>query len=139
MSHFNKDVIQFRLIIKQPSPYWTSFDIEELHFEQEVKSAFDQSSALAQSLVNTLRQITEEQTSSRKQSPANSSSGNNASSSVGSKPKSNDFSQCSAGRIGSLLQNMWALAELYKKVKHTESIGRFEVDGGYEINLLSYN
>ena len=45
----------------------------------------------------------------------------------------------SAERVGAILHNMWALTELYGKVKHDESIGRFEIDGSYEINLLSYN
>merc|ERR1712226_85334 len=142
MSPFNKNVVKFRLIIKQPSPYWSNFDIENLHFEQEAKNIFDHNSALTHSLVTTLREISEQnKDSSGKKSnrypEKHSTLTLDSNNSSNSEPKKN-FEK-NAERIGAILQNMWALSELYGRVKHTEGIGRFEIEGSYEINLLSYS
>uniref|UniRef100_A0A8C4SUI9 Nicolin 1 n=1 Tax=Erpetoichthys calabaricus TaxID=27687 RepID=A0A8C4SUI9_ERPCA len=41
-------------------------------------------------------------------------------------------------KISSSIQQMWALTEVMQSSKTTARVGRFDVDGCYDINLLSY-
>ena len=149
MSHFAKDVVQFRLIIKQPSYMWTNFDIENLNFEQENKINFNSPSSQTTALLNTLTQISEQNRD--KGTPRKDATNGNQNQTSGGlitgaglPPKGRNSSPKNGSKdtptnVGALLQNMWFLADLYQQVKHHRGVGRFEVDGSYEINLLSYN
>ena len=143
MSHFAKDVVQFRLIIKQPSYMWTNFDIENLNFEQENKTNFNNPSTQTTALLNTLTQISEQNrdkgTPRKDTHNANQTLNPGTGATPRGKNSSNKESKDTPAVVGSLLQNMWFLADLYQQVKHQKGVGRFEVDGSYEINLLSYN
>ena len=98
--------------------------------------------ALAHSLVTTLKEISEQNKDSSTKNPEQEDSNSQEISSLSktTKPQNSRRGlELRAEKVGSILQNMWALTELYSRVKHTETIGRFDVEGSYEINLLSYN
>ncbi|KAL2091624.1 hypothetical protein ACEWY4_013887 [Coilia grayii] len=40
--------------------------------------------------------------------------------------------------VSSSIQQMWALTEVMQSSQTTASVGRFDVDGCYDVNLLSY-
>uniref|UniRef100_A0A1A8N5R0 Nicolin 1 n=1 Tax=Nothobranchius rachovii TaxID=451742 RepID=A0A1A8N5R0_9TELE len=100
-------VVSVRLILRQPSSAWLTFNLEEIqifpHMEPDTKKeASDWLSDLI--LVDEhpdLESLPDPQT------------------------------------VSSSIQQMWALTEVMQTNQTTVSIGRFDVDGSYDINLLS--
>ncbi|XP_072276393.1 nicolin-1 [Pyxicephalus adspersus] len=102
-------VISMRLFLRQPSPVWTTFSIEDLQINpngrQRPQKGFswwlnhlppkEQLRSLSKSLPN---------------------------------PE----------RVSSEVQQMWVLTEVMRSNQSSASVGRFDVDGCYDMNLLSY-
>ena len=102
-------VIMLRLILKQPSPHWSSFSIEEV-------KCFPLASA-SSALVPGWLQSTEYHNQLAIKSSQNCPNSDN---------------------VASNIQQLWATVHELKSSKHNTVIGRFDVDGSYDINLLSY-
>ncbi|XP_075863910.1 nicolin-1 isoform X2 [Microcebus murinus] len=89
-------VLELRLILRQPSPLWLSFTVEELQIYQQ-----------------------------------------------GPKSPSMTFPKWLSHPVPCeqpvpLLEQMWALTEMIRASHTSARIGRFDVDGCYDLNLLSY-
>lgn len=101
-------VQELRLILRQPSPLWLSFTVEELQiYQQGPKSP----------------SVTFPQWLSHPapcEQPAR----------LEGLPDPN--------RVSSEVQQMWALTEMIRASHTSTRIGRFDVDGCYDLNLLSY-
>lgn len=98
-----------RLILRQPSPVWTTFTVEDLQ-------------------INPLG----------RQSPQKGFSWW-----LNHLPPKEQLRSLSKGlpdpdRVSSELQQMWVLTEVMRSNQNSASVGRFDVDGCYDINLLSY-
>lgn len=101
-------VLELRLILRQPSPLWLSFTVEELQiFQQGPKSP---SVTFPKWLSHP---VPCEQPSFLEGLPDPS-------------------------RVSSEVQQMWALTEMIRASHTSTRIGRFDVDGCYDLNLLSY-
>ena len=105
----SSQVIMLRLILKQPSPHWSSFTIEEV-------KCFSLTSAIS-ALVPGWLQSVECQNQLAIKSSQNCPNSDN---------------------VASNIQQLWATVHELKSSKHNTVIGRFDVDGSYDINLLSY-
>lgn len=104
------NVVSVRLILQQPSPVWKEFKIEDLKL-------FRMSSGL-------------------RVPPLPSWVTDDDKTKVGKKELDGvpDLDTLSAS-----LQQLWALAEEAASNQTDESLGRYEVDGCYDINLLAYS
>ncbi|XP_053159502.1 nicolin-1 isoform X1 [Hemicordylus capensis] len=102
-------VVAMRLILRQPSPVWVHFSIEEL------------------------RLIPRDQKSPQKGLPAWLSHP-----SPQERPRSLHDRLPDADKVSSEVQQMWVLTEMLQASQPAARIGRFDVDGSYELNLLSY-
>ncbi|XP_033642363.1 nicolin-1-like isoform X1 [Asterias rubens] len=111
------EVTAVRLVLLQPSPVWVHFGIEDVAvFSPEVKSE-SSTSVTAWLLQN--QHLTE----------------------TGSKQttmKSTQQVVPAVDKITAGLQHLWALTETMRANQTQTSLGRYDVDGSYEINLLSY-
>ncbi|KAM4821665.1 nicolin-1 [Thomomys bottae] len=102
-------ILELRLILRQPSPLWLTFTVEELQiYQQGPKSP---SVAFPKWLSHPVP---------CEQAP----------------PLSEDLPDPS--RVSSEVQQMWALTEMIRANHTVTRIGRFDVDGCYDLNLLSY-
>lgn len=102
-------VLELRLILRQPSPLWLSFTVEELQiFQQGPKSP---SMTFPKWLSHPVP--CEQPTPLLEGLPDPS-------------------------RVSSEVQQMWALTEMIRASHTSTRIGRFDVDGCYDLNLLSY-
>ncbi|KAE8611778.1 hypothetical protein XENTR_v10012598 [Xenopus tropicalis] len=102
-------VISLRLILRQPSPVWLNFNLEELQINP-----------------------------TKKQSPQK-----RVSCWLSHLPQEEQLQNLHKGlpdpdKVSSEVQQMWVLTEMMRANQSTASIGRFDVDGCYDINLLSY-
>lgn len=102
-------VLELRLILRQPSPLWLSFSVEELQiYQQRPKSP-------SLGFPKWLSQpVSSEQPAPRLEGLPDPS------------------------RVSSEVQQMWALTEMIRANHTSTRIGRFDVDGCYDLNLLSY-
>ncbi|OWF34686.1 Nicolin-1 [Mizuhopecten yessoensis] len=110
--HFNFDLNQLtgmRLILQQPSPVWKDFRLEEIKLYRSSESNRPQ--PLPAWLIE----------------EASNSSGKKRIEGIGS-----------VDAISASLQQLWALSEGVASNQTDRALGRFDVDGCYEINLLSY-
>ncbi|XP_008851404.1 nicolin-1 isoform X2 [Nannospalax galili] len=102
-------VLELRLILRQPSPLWLSFTVEELQiYQQEPNSPSV-----------TFPKWLSHPVSNEQPAP-----------SVEGLPD--------PSRVSSEVQQMWALTEMIRASHTSTRIGRFDVDGCYDLNLLSY-
>lgn len=102
-------VLELRLILRQPSPLWLSFTVEELQiYQQGPKSP---SLTFPKWLSHP---VSNEQPAPRLEGLPDPS------------------------RVSSEVQQMWALTEMIRASHSSTRIGRFDVDGCYDLNLLSY-
>lgn len=102
-------VSSIRLILRQPSPVWTTFTIEDL----QINPSGQQSTQKGFSWWLNHLPPKEQLRSLNKGLP-------------------------DPNRVSSELQQMWALTEVMRSNQSAASVGRFDVDGCYDINLLSY-
>ncbi|XP_033746579.1 nicolin-1-like isoform X5 [Pecten maximus] len=110
--HFSFDLTQLtgmRLILQQPSPVWKDFRLEEIKLYRSSESNRPQ--PLPAWLI---------------EEASNSSS------------KKRIEGLGSVDGISASLQQLWALSEGVASNQTEKALGRFDVDGCYEINLLSY-
>lgn len=98
-------VIMMRLILRQPSPHWNSFGVEE------IKCFLHSPNMNYSSIPEWLH--------------------NNG----GVKAVQN---VSNSENVASSIQELWALTQEMKSSKQNLSIGRFDIDRSYDINLLSY-
>ncbi|KAL5013392.1 hypothetical protein ScPMuIL_007662 [Solemya velum] len=104
------NVTVLRLILQQPAPVWKDFHLENL----KLFHPFEPSRPTA--LPAWLTDNTHTNTASSK----------------------NLEGMPSVEKLSSLMQELWALSEEASALQSSKSMGRYEVDGCYEINLLSY-
>ncbi|KAI8742968.1 nicolin-1 isoform X2, partial [Biomphalaria glabrata] len=103
------NVISLRFILQQPSPMWKDFNIHKIKLFKS--SGNRKHSALPNWLTE----------------------------SGSSKPRRKELEGVpDIDILSSNLQQMWALAEEAAANQPEQSIGRYEVDGCYDINLLAY-
>lgn len=106
MLHPIKDAVFIRIILRQPSPHWLNFSIENLSFLSPSKISSNLSDILASNI------------------------------------KLNDNDEPENDKVVSIantLQQMWALTEIVSDNETTsEESPHFDVDGCYDLNLLSY-
>ncbi|XP_055485912.1 nicolin-1 isoform X1 [Psammomys obesus] len=102
-------VLELRLILRQPSPLWLSFTVEELQiYQQGPKSPSLFPKWLSHPVCN--------------EQPAPCA----------------EQGLPDPSRVSSEVQQMWALTEMIRASHTSTRIGRFDVDGCYDLNLLSY-
>lgn len=107
-------VSALRLVLQQPSPIWAQFTVDDLCLiPKDAKDDTDQPSITSWLLDH-------QDTDESKLTQANRKNGP-------------PIDEITAG-----LQNLWALTERMKGQQTQTALGRFDVDGSYEINLLSY-
>lgn len=115
--HFLRDtsrVCGLRFILQQPSPVWKDFGIEEI----KVFKPAPQPSTVTTTLPQWL--LTSGEDASKK------------------KPIGTGKVVGSVEQLSSTLQQMWAVAEKVGQRQPTRPLGRYDIDGCYDINLLSY-
>ncbi|XP_027692918.1 nicolin-1 isoform X3 [Vombatus ursinus] len=103
-------VLELRLILRQPSPLWLNFTLEELQFFQHGPQS--PSSAFTKWLSHPAPY---EQPALLLQQALPD-----------------------PDKVSSEVQQMWMLTEMIRANRTTARIGRFDVDGCYDLNLLSY-
>ncbi|XP_067907515.1 nicolin-1 isoform X2 [Heterodontus francisci] len=102
------DVMTVRLILRQPSPVWLNFTVEDIkmyecdHDKDKVQGPW-------------LSQLTP------LERPLNLSDG-----------------LPDPEVVASSVQQMWVLTEMVRNNPTSTRVGRFDVDGSYDVNLLSY-
>lgn len=105
------DVVTIRLVLYQPSPLWRKFGLE--------KFAVYNAPLMEQPLQVTLPRTFLSESHRR----------------FATKAEVEERYKCAASHV----QNLWALLEQAKNNKSNLSVGRFEVNGSYDINFLSCN
>ncbi|XP_072928620.1 nicolin-1 isoform X1 [Hemitrygon akajei] len=102
------DVITMRLILRQPSPVWLNFTLEDIKvYECNHNKDKDQGPWLSK--LTPLEQ------------PLNLFEG-----------------LPDPDAVASSMQQMWVLTEMVQNNSATARVGRFDVDGSYDVNMLSY-
>ncbi|XP_071816512.1 nicolin-1-like [Apostichopus japonicus] len=108
-----KRVCLVRLIMQQPSPVWISFKVENISLMSD-KLVEDKNNSV-------ILKWLEEQAE------------------YGSDERPEEKTDATAKEVAEHMQKLWALTETVQLHQQTQSsLGRFDVDGSYEINLLSY-
>ncbi|KAL6464876.1 hypothetical protein MHYP_G00271930 [Metynnis hypsauchen] len=102
------NVTTVRLIQRQPSSVWLNFSIEEIKIYPLVH---EDSERDVPSWLSTITPVEEPLDLNGLPDP---------------------------DEVSSSIQQMWALTEIMQSSQTSASIGRFDVDGSYDINLLSY-
>ncbi|XP_022428849.1 nicolin-1 isoform X2 [Monodon monoceros] len=125
-------VLELRLILRQPSPLWLSFTVEELQIYQQgpkdlgiwfqvspTLPASGQYAFALQSPSMTFPKWLSHPVPCEQPAPL-----------LEGLPD--------PSRVSSEVQQMWALTEMIRASHTSTRIGRFDVDGCYDLNLLSY-
>ncbi|KAF3829135.1 hypothetical protein GH733_003399 [Mirounga leonina] len=118
-------VLELRLILRQPSPLWVSFTVEELQIYQQGPKVSAQLRAVGpyafalQSPSMTFPKWLSHPVPREQPAPL-----------IEGLPD--------PSRVSSEVQQMWALTEMIRASHTSTRIGRFDVDGCYDLNLLSY-
>ncbi|XP_066528370.1 nicolin-1 [Hoplias malabaricus] len=102
------NVTTVRLILRQPSSVWLNFSIEEIKIYPTVH---EDSEKDVPTWLSTITPVEEHLDLNGLPDP---------------------------DEVSSSIQQMWALTEIMQSSQTSASIGRFDVDGSYDINLLSY-
>ncbi|KAK2493060.1 hypothetical protein MC885_010023 [Smutsia gigantea] len=138
-------VQELRLILRQPSPLWLSFTVEELQIYQQGPKVSAELGPVAWSFPRRLLAIAGRaaggvetgQCAFALQSPSVTFP-QWLSHPVPCEQPAPLEGLPDPNRVSSEVQQMWALTEMIR-VSHTSTrIGRFDVDGCYDLNLLSY-
>ncbi|XP_043926507.1 nicolin-1 isoform X2 [Protopterus annectens] len=103
------DVVGVRLILRQPSPVWINFTIEDIKIYQ---LGSENSQLGVHSVISHLPTM-EKSVQSEEGLP-------------------------DSEKVSSHVQQMWALTAMMQANQTTARIGRFDIDGCYDVNLLSY-
>ncbi|XP_022238159.1 nicolin-1-like [Limulus polyphemus] len=103
-------VVALRLVLRQPSPQWRKFGIENLRIYREAPGS-NARMTIPRTLIGD-RPVRE----------------------VGHMDKTDSSFLPAAAH----LQNLWAIGELSRASQTDQQVGRFEEPGGYEINYLVY-
>ena len=107
-------ITELRFVLQQPSPMWKEFKLEEIQLIRAPSVAVEKPE-----LVRWLSELDKEQSSSEDQQLKGISS---------------------VADISKRLQHMWALtASAQLGVSDIANINRYDVDGCYDVTLLSYN
>ncbi|XP_069101109.1 nicolin-1-like isoform X3 [Argopecten irradians] len=134
--HFGFDLTQLtgmRLILQQPSPVWKDFRLEEIKLYRTTESNRPQ--PLPAWLIE------EASNSSSKKRIEHFDSSVSYDEETDVAPLQNGGNVPGLGSVDSIsasLQQLWALSEGVASNQTEKALGRFDVDGCYEINLLSY-
>ncbi|XP_069592072.1 nicolin-1 isoform X2 [Ranitomeya imitator] len=109
MARAADNVTSLRFILRQPSPVWLSFTLEELRINPPGR-----------------------------QSPQKPFSWW-----LSQLPPREDLQKLHKGlpdpeRVSSEVQRLWVLTEVMRSTQSSAAVGRFDVEGCYDINLLSY-
>ncbi|XP_067098886.1 nicolin-1 [Osmerus mordax] len=102
------NVGSLRLILRQPSSVWLSFALEDVRIVPHIKEDPEKE---APDWLSDLTHVDQHSNLEGLPDPQT---------------------------VSSSIQQMWALTELMQTNQTTASIGRFDVDGCYDINLLSF-
>ncbi|XP_053509475.1 nicolin-1 [Ictalurus furcatus] len=102
------NVINVRLILRQPSSVWLNFNIEDIKI---FSLADEESEGDVPSWLSAITPAEEPLDLNGLPDPDS---------------------------VSSSIQHMWALTEIMQSSQTSASIGRFDVDGCYDVNLLSY-
>lgn len=105
----SSQVIMLRLILKQPSPHWSNFSIEEV----KCFPLANTSNTLVPGWLQSIECNNQTAIKSSQNFP-------------------------NSDNVASSIQQLWAIVQELKSSKHSATIGRFDIDGSYDINLLSY-
>ncbi|KAM4652279.1 nicolin-1 [Discoglossus pictus] len=102
-------VTAIRLVLRQPSPVWLNFNLEELQINP----------------------------------PGRQSPQKVLSSWLSHLPPEEELKNLHKGlpdpdKVSSEVQQMWVLTEVMRANQNTASVGRFDVDGCYDVSLLTY-
>ncbi|EQB77072.1 nicolin 1-like protein [Camelus ferus] len=142
-------VLELRLILRQPSPLWLSFTVEELQIYQQgpkdlgiwfqgspTLPASGQYAFALQSPSMTFPKWLSHPVPCEQPAPLLEGT-------AGERPMATDLLLLEQGlpepsRVSSEVQQMWALTEMIRASHTSTRIGRFDVDGCYDLNLLSY-
>jgi len=110
-----KGVTELRFVLQQPSPMWKEFKIEEIQLTRTSLVMLEKPE-----LVRWLSELDKEKSSNEDQQLKGISS---------------------VADISKRLQHMWALTENVQLfgVANMANINRYDVDGCYDVTLLSYN
>ncbi|XP_033746575.1 nicolin-1-like isoform X1 [Pecten maximus] len=134
--HFSFDLTQLtgmRLILQQPSPVWKDFRLEEIKLYRSSESNRPQ--PLPAWLIE------EASNSSSKKRIEHFDSSVSYEEEADVAPLQNGGNVAGLGSVDGIsasLQQLWALSEGVASNQTEKALGRFDVDGCYEINLLSY-
>ncbi|XP_070193080.1 nicolin-1-like isoform X2 [Littorina saxatilis] len=115
------NITGLRLILHQPSPVWREFKLEELRLFRSAGGP--KTSPLPTWLLEEPKAKVQKKTVQRVAS---------------STPKGGEGGVPDLDGLSANLQQLWALAEEVSTSQTSQSLGRFEVDGCYDINLLAY-
>ncbi|XP_078059239.1 nicolin-1 isoform X2 [Mustelus asterias] len=102
------DVMTVRLILRQPSPVWLNFTIEDIkmyecdHDKDKVQGPWLSQLSPLERPLNLREGLPDPEV------------------------------------VASSVQQMWVLTEMVRNNPTTNRVGRFDVDGSYNVNLLSY-
>ncbi|XP_062842959.1 nicolin-1 [Trichomycterus rosablanca] len=102
------NVLTVRLILRQPSSVWLNFNIEDIKL---YSVPHEDSERDVPSWLSTITSAEEPLDTNGLPDPDS---------------------------VSSSIQQMWALTEIMQSSQTSASIGRFDVDGCYDVNLLSY-
>lgn len=109
-----RGVTELRFVLQQPSPVWKEFKIEEIQLTSAPLVILEKPE-----LVQWLSELDKEKSSNKDQQLKGISS---------------------VVDISKRLQYMWALTENAQlSIANTTSVNRYDVDGCYDVTLLSYN
>ncbi|WAR25639.1 NICN1-like protein [Mya arenaria] len=121
------NVSALRLILQQPSPVWKEFKIEDLKIFRSSESS--RPNPLPAWLTDTPDKTTRKKVEQSEEDwyppPV-------------VKKDADIMGVANLESLSSSLQQLWALSEEVSAQQTNRALGRYEVDGCYEINLLSY-
>ncbi|KAG8436193.1 hypothetical protein GDO86_007339 [Hymenochirus boettgeri] len=125
-------VISLRFILRQPSPVWTNFNLEELQINPSGKQSPQEMFSWWLSQLPQEEQL--QSLSKCGHAPLNCERQKNLRLTDQNRKKDLPDPE----KVSNEVQQMWVLTELMRANQSSASVGRFDVDGCYDINLLSY-
>ncbi|XP_042195712.1 nicolin-1 isoform X2 [Callorhinchus milii] len=102
-------VTAMRLILRQPSPVWLSFSVEDIKLYECDQDNLQRGNGSWLSHLTPLE-----------------------------RPLNLNVGLPDPEAVASSVQHMWLLTEMVRNTPTCTRVGRFDVDGSYDINLLSY-
>jgi len=111
-----ENVVALRFILRQPSPVWKDFYLDD------IKIYAPPPSEPHHAMLTLPEFLKREENAQRRPDKA----------------KMANIVLPNVGAVSMELQQLWGLTELLKANQPTVGVGRYDVDGSYDINLLSY-